>query len=92
MHEFLLAEIHLLHMMCKGNNTKVIKVLQGVYGTQTFGLHINLSLIMCAIRDGLIKQSYPRLRAALIELLRGKHHEGYCINVHGWWSVRLRLS
>lgn len=60
--------------MCRGNNTTVLNVLQGLQGTRTFGVHINFSLIMTAIDDEKIKHYYPKLRAALVDLLKGGYN------------------
>lgn len=74
-HKFLVAQVHLLMMMSKGNNTAVLDVLkQQQPNTGTFGVAIDLSLIMTAINDLKIKRSHPKLRAALVELLRGEFY------------------
>ena len=58
-------------MMCRGGNTAVIDALEGREGCKPFGVNIDLSLTMHAINDPRIRVSYPRLRAALVELLKG---------------------
>ena len=68
-----MAQINLMTQMCKGDNTQVINVLQGVQGLQTFGVYINFQFIMSAMDDKYMKRSYPKLRSALLELLKGKY-------------------
>ena len=69
-HKYLVAQINLLIMMCKGGNTEVISILEGQHG-KLFGVNIDFPLIMTAISDQKIRMSYPKLRAALVELLKG---------------------
>ena len=71
-HKYLVAQINLLIMMCKGGNTEVISILEGQQGNgKLFGVNIDFPLIMTAISDQKIRMSYPKLRAALVELLKG---------------------
>lgn len=71
-HKYLVAQINLLIMMCKGGNVEVISVLEGQQSnSKMFGVKIDFPLIMTAITDQKISMSYPKLRAALVELLKG---------------------
>ena len=71
LHNFLLAQIKLFVMMCKGNNISVIEVLQGSPGSDGFGVNVNFSLLMSAINDQKLKKRRPELRALLLDLLKG---------------------
>lgn len=71
--KFLVAQIRLLKTLCKGNNTAVLDVLKRAPNTRTFGVEIDLTLIMAAINDQKIKLTYPKLRAAFVELLKGEY-------------------
>ena len=72
LHKFLVAQLNLLVQMCKGENTKVIRVLQGALDTQTFGVEIDFTLVMSAIKDKTMKERYSELRAVFIEILKGE--------------------
>ena len=49
----------------------VIKTLQGLPETKTFGVELNFELIMTAIRDSKLRTSHPEIVAAFIEFLKG---------------------
>ena len=59
-------------MMCRGDNKEVITTLQGDPGTQSIGVELDFDLIMSAVRDNKLTTSHPKLRALLLELLKGK--------------------
>jgi hypothetical protein len=71
-HKFMVAQIQLLMVMCKGNNTRVIDVLKQQPNTKSIGVQMDFSLIMSAVKDSKIKTSHPKLRAALVDLLKGE--------------------
>ncbi len=58
-------------MMCNGNNTSVIEALQGLPGTEGFGVKVDFSMIMSAINDKKLKEKRPELRAVLVDLMKG---------------------
>ncbi len=60
-------------MMCKNNNKYVIEVLQDSPGTKSFGVRIQFSLLMSAIEDEKLKNKDPKMRAKLVELLKGMY-------------------
>ena len=72
LYKFLVAQLNLLVQMCRGDNTKVIETLQGQPDTEGIGVHIDFTLIMTALKDRSVRNSHPKLRAAFIELLKGK--------------------
>ena len=62
-HDFLLAQFDFLVMICRGNNEEVIESLKADVDYFKF--------IMFALKDKEMKEC-PRLRAMLVELLKGK--------------------
>lgn len=63
----MVAQLNLLIQMCNGSNARVIEALQD----GSIGIQMDFNLMMCAMKDSVISDSYPLLRAAFVELLKG---------------------
>lgn len=70
-HNFVLAQLQLLSMLCQGKNDQFIQVLQGDAAAKSIGMKMTFHTIMTALHDKHLMRTQPRLRAKLLELIIG---------------------